>query len=148
MLQVGAANFLKDLYVLTAGFLYIKYPGLVNAEVIDIGEPGLEPQGFSVTKHYIYMQVGNASISKLKIYKLMTGLPKLIFETQLLSSEVVSDTGNYYANADYFYLFDQYNNILAVMYYRGATLSIRHKILTEPVLSKNPTYLLCVANKN
>jgi len=37
-----------------------------------------------------------------------------------------------------------------MMYYSGAVLSIRHKILTEvpPQISKNPTYLACVTNQN
>lgn len=37
LLQIGAANFYSDLYVVTTKSLYIKYPGLANAEVVDIG---------------------------------------------------------------------------------------------------------------
>jgi len=80
---VGAASFRTDLYVLTAGCLYIKYPGLANAVIIDVSEAGLEPQGFSVTRNYIYIQMSNATFSKLKIYKLVIGLPKLVFQEQL-----------------------------------------------------------------
>lgn len=64
---------------------------------------------------------------------------------------MVSDTGNYYANADYFYLFNQSQNTLTVMYYRGATLSIKHKILVNQEVvpeGPTPTYMVCVTNGN
>jgi hypothetical protein len=94
------------------------------------------------------MQVGNASISKLKVYKLQNTLPRLIFESILSPLQVVSDTGNYFANADYFYIFDQYNNSLTMYYYGGPVLSIKYNFVAEMPQAPPILYRVCVTNNN
>lgn len=90
--------------------------------------------------------MGNDSISKLKIFRILSTLPKLVLEEALPANQVVSDTGNYYAYADYFYLFDGYNNNLLMVYYRGSVLSIKYNFVYPTLSSTN--YVVCVTNKN